>query len=70
MVFYNLFLSCVNVYCFFGFLSCLTKAESLFVKKEDQQLNRVYYVYWLTKVGTTEYIHELTLLTYSLKFKL
>ena len=53
---YNFFLSVVNVYCFLGFLWCLIRADSLYLKKEDPQLSRVYYVYWATKVGLQMHI--------------
>ena len=50
MFVYNLGLSLVNVFCFLGFVQSLRNADSLFEKKIDPFLSKVYYVYWITKV--------------------
>lgn len=50
LVVYNVAISLVNVGCFLGFLACLLRAESIYGKEFDKDLNRVYYVYWITKV--------------------
>ena len=43
-------ISLVNVACFFGFVTCLWKSDSLFDKKPDPLLKQVYFVYWMTKI--------------------
>ena len=40
----------INVYCFLGFLSCLARADSIYGREFDPELQSVYYVYWVTKV--------------------
>ena len=50
LVTYNVIVAIVNVGCFVGFLFCLIRAHSIYGKDFDEELSRVYYVYWLTKV--------------------
>merc|ERR1711953_1602285 len=47
---YNIAISLVNVICFLGFVNCLWRSDSLYVKKPDPLLKQVYFVYWVTKV--------------------
>ena len=47
---YNLVISGINVYCFAGFLYGMVRAESFFDKRHDPLLQKIYYLYWLTKV--------------------
>lgn len=47
---YNLLLSLTNVLCFLGFANVLARSDSWFDKKYDPLLQKVYYLYWLTKV--------------------
>ena len=50
LVLYNLVISGINVYCFLGFLSGMVRAKSFFDKEHDPELQKIYYLYWLTKV--------------------
>nr|WDS84446.1 elongation of very long chain fatty acids protein 5 [Apocyclops royi] len=50
MFVYNIFLSLVNIYCFYGFLKSLQRSDSIYDKKVDPDLSKVYFIYWITKV--------------------
>lgn len=51
MFIYNIGLSVINVYCFIGFLMVLIRSDSIYDRTFDQELSRIYYIYWVTKVG-------------------
>ena len=43
-------ISLVNVACFFGFVVCLLRSNSIYEKSPDPLMKQVYFVYWVTKV--------------------
>jgi hypothetical protein len=50
MFVYNIVISLINVYCFWGFMLELIRADSIYDRTHSPQLRKVYYLYWVTKV--------------------